>query len=82
MTFVSLKMCYTLQVDLMTFVSLKMCHTLQVDLMTFVSLTDEDLKELGVSTFGARKKMMNAMKGTPTGYYYLIRTLFSRANVH
>jgi hypothetical protein len=34
----------------------------EVDLMTFVSLTDEDLKELGVTTFGARKKMMNAMK--------------------
>lgn len=31
--------------------------------MTFVSLTDDDLKELGVSTFGARKKMLNAMRG-------------------
>jgi len=34
----------------------------EVDLTTFMSLTDEDLKELGVSTFGARKKMANAMK--------------------
>lgn len=34
----------------------------EVDLSTFMSLTDEDLKELGVSTFGARKKMANAMK--------------------
>ncbi|XP_065653846.1 protein bicaudal C homolog 1-like isoform X2 [Hydra vulgaris] len=34
----------------------------EVDLSTFMSLTDDDLKELGVSTFGARKKMSNAMK--------------------
>ena len=35
----------------------------EVDLSTFMSLTDDDLKELGVTTFGARKKMSNAMKG-------------------
>jgi len=30
----------------------------EVDLPTFMTLTDEDLKELGISTFGARKKML------------------------
>jgi len=32
-------------------------------LQTFTLLNDDELKELGVSTLGARKKMVNAMKG-------------------
>ena len=29
----------------------------EVDLATFLTLTDADLRELGISTFGARRKM-------------------------
>ena len=30
---------------------------------TFMTLTDDDLKELGVSTFGARRRMILAIQG-------------------
>ena len=30
----------------------------EIDLRTFASLTDEDLKEIGIPTFGARKKLL------------------------
>ena len=33
----------------------------QIDLSTFLTLTDQDLKELGISTFGARRKMLLAI---------------------
>ncbi|XP_066538855.1 protein bicaudal C homolog 1-A [Hoplias malabaricus] len=33
----------------------------EIDLQTFVTLTDPDLKELGVTTFGARRKMLLAI---------------------
>ena len=29
----------------------------EVDLLTFLTLNDDDLRELGVQTFGARRKM-------------------------
>ena len=29
----------------------------EIDLDTFATLTDDDLKEIGIQTFGARKKM-------------------------
>ena len=29
----------------------------EVDLQTFATLTDEELKEIGIPTFGARKKL-------------------------
>jgi len=35
----------------------------QIDLVTFLTLTDEDLKDLGISTFGARRKMLTAIAG-------------------
>ena len=35
----------------------------QVDYQTFLTLSDEDLKEVGVSTFGARRKMLLAISG-------------------
>jgi hypothetical protein len=35
----------------------------QVDWQTFMTLTDEDLKELGVTTFGARRKLLLAIAG-------------------
>lgn len=35
----------------------------QVDLQTFLSLTDADLKELGITTFGPRRKMLLAIQG-------------------
>ena len=31
----------------------------EVDLQTFASLTDLDLREVGVQTFGARKKLLH-----------------------
>eukprot|EP00112_Aurelia_sp_Birch-Aquarium-sp1_P010739 Seg2286.5 transcript_id=Seg2286.5/GoldUCD/mRNA.D3Y31 product="Protein bicaudal C 1-A" pseudo=true protein_id=Seg2286.5/GoldUCD/D3Y31 len=34
----------------------------EVDLNTFMTLTDDDLKELGVSTFGARRRMILAIQ--------------------
>lgn len=37
---------------------------LQIDLQTFLTLTDQDLKELGITTFGARRKMLLAISGT------------------
>nr|XP_005989418.1 PREDICTED: protein bicaudal C homolog 1-B-like [Latimeria chalumnae] len=33
----------------------------EIDFQTFLTLTDEDLKELGISTFGARRKMLLAI---------------------
>lgn len=36
---------------------------LQIDFQTFLTLSDEDLKEVGVSTFGARRKMLLAISG-------------------
>lgn len=35
----------------------------QVDWQTFMTLTDDDLKELGVKTFGARRKLLIAIAG-------------------
>lgn len=35
----------------------------QIDLQTFLTLTDQDLKELGITTFGARRKMLLAISG-------------------
>lgn len=40
------------------------CFCLQIDLQTFLTLTDQDLKELGITTFGARRKMLLAISGT------------------
>uniref|UniRef100_A0A087X4E4 Bicaudal C homolog 2 n=1 Tax=Poecilia formosa TaxID=48698 RepID=A0A087X4E4_POEFO len=33
----------------------------EIDYQTFLTLSDEDLKEIGISTFGARRKMMLAI---------------------
>ncbi|XP_072164676.1 protein bicaudal C homolog 1-like [Diadema setosum] len=33
----------------------------EIDLSTFLTLTDKDLKELGITTFGARRKMLLAI---------------------
>jgi len=35
----------------------------QIDLATFLTLSDQDLKDLGISTFGARRKMLTAIAG-------------------
>jgi len=40
------------------------CCRFQIDLQTFLTLTDQDLKELGITTFGARRKMLLAISGT------------------
>lgn len=36
---------------------------IQIDYQTFLTLSDDDLKEVGVSTFGARRKMLLAISG-------------------
>ena len=36
----------------------------QIDMATFLTLTDQDLRELGITTFGARRKMLLAIDGT------------------
>ena len=33
----------------------------EIDMTTFLTLTEEDLRNLGISTFGARRKMLNAI---------------------
>lgn len=38
-------------------------YLIQIDYQTFLTLSDEDLKEVGVSTFGARRKMLLAISG-------------------
>lgn len=35
----------------------------KVDLPTFLTLTDDDLKELGIAAFGARRKMLLTIQG-------------------
>jgi protein bicaudal C len=37
-------------------------HQQEVDLQTFLTLTDGDLKELGITTFGPRRKMLLAIQ--------------------
>ena len=41
----------------------QMFSLFKVDLPTFMTLTEEDLKELGINTFGARKKMLLTIQG-------------------
>ena len=52
----------------------------KVDLNTFMTLTDEDLKELGVATFGARKRMILAIQGNKfdliSTYAYYLRKVW------
>ena len=36
----------------------------EIDLPTFATLTDEELKEIGISTFGARKKLLALARET------------------
>lgn len=36
---------------------------LQIDYQTFLTLSEDDLKEVGVSTFGARRKLLLAISG-------------------
>lgn len=55
-----------------------MFYILQIDLPTFLTLTDRDLRELGISTFGARKKMLLAIAGMRAillGLIYFITSL-------
>ena len=36
----------------------------EIDLPTFATLTDEELKEIGIPTFGARKKLLALARET------------------
>ncbi|XP_047677720.1 protein bicaudal C homolog 1-A isoform X1 [Tachysurus fulvidraco] len=59
----------------------------EIDLQTFVTLTDPDLKELGVTTFGARRKMLLAISELNKSRRELfdpsnIRTLFLEEGVN
>lgn len=40
----------------------------EVDLQTFATLTDEELKEIGIPTFGARKKLLLLARETRKTY--------------
>ena len=40
----------------------------EVDLQTFATLTDEELKEIGIPTFGARKKLLLLARETKKKY--------------
>lgn len=44
---------------------------MQIDYQTFLTLSDEDLKEVGVSTFGARRKMLLAISGENLMYMFI-----------
>lgn len=43
---------------------------IQVDLETFLTMTEEDLKEVGVSTLGARRKLQIASTGNPSIFLF------------
>jgi hypothetical protein len=43
--------------------SVEHCLVFQIDLATFLTLTETDLRELGITTFGARRKMLLAIAG-------------------
>jgi len=51
----------------------------QIDLATFLTLTDQDLKDLGISTFGARRKMLTAIAGQLSA---IVATLLREILVH
>lgn len=64
------------------------CCCFQIDLQTFLTLTDQDLKELGITTFGARRKMLLAISGRNEDenmpvfdLYFHIKTLCSRPSL-
>lgn len=48
----------------------------QIDLQTFLTLTDQDLKELGITTFGARRKMLLAISGKKKIHFFILLFLF------
>ncbi|XP_067054100.1 protein bicaudal C homolog 1-like [Acropora muricata] len=68
----------------------------EVDLPTFMTLTDKDLKELGISTFGIRKKILKTIQDLnrkpnedsedsgrgPAGHTSPPRVFFSDANIY
>ena len=35
----------------------------EIDIQTFSTLTEQDLKEIGITTFGARKKLLYISNG-------------------
>ena len=45
---------------------------LQIDLATFLTMTDNDLKELGITTFGARRKMLIAIAGEHSLEFFML----------
>lgn len=53
----------------------------QIDLATFLTLDDQDLKELGINTFGARRKMLLAIAGRCPLSYSMV-TIIKSANRH
>jgi protein bicaudal C len=76
-------------VDLLTRIGLAKYATLfedqEVDLNTFLTLGDRDLKELGVSTFGARKKMLLAIadvQGRPLGSHHIDSSLIVGSSIN
>lgn len=54
---------------------------IQIDYQTFLTLSDEDLKEVGVSTFGARRKMLLAISGENLMSQFGVRSASPSVNV-
>lgn len=48
----------------------------KVDLPTFMTLTDKDLKELGISTFGIRKKILVTIQGNLRFSFFFFSMIF------
>ena len=40
----------------------------EIDIQTFSSLSEQDLKEIGITTFGARKKLLFLSSSKSTGF--------------
>ncbi|XP_028844801.1 protein bicaudal C homolog 1-like isoform X2 [Denticeps clupeoides] len=53
----------------------------EIDLQMFLSLTDQDLKELGITTFGARRKMLLAISELNKNQWKLFDPLNSPSSI-
>jgi len=51
------------------------CDCLQIDMASFMTLTDGDLRELGITTFGARRKLLLAIAGLSFDFNIMIGVL-------
>ena len=54
----------------------------EVDLQTFATLTEQDLREIGVQTFGARKKLLLLANSKFTISHFLTASLLRGYSRH